>query len=42
MAKFQYFFNEHKADVGVEVVPCHDLHNQMSTESLMVSNWFMI
>jgi hypothetical protein len=31
MAKFQYFFNENKADVGVEVVPCHDLHSQMST-----------
>ena len=31
MAKFQYFFNENKADVGVEIVPCHALHNQMST-----------
>lgn len=31
MAKFQYFFNENKADVGVEIVPCHDLHRQMST-----------
>jgi hypothetical protein len=31
MAKFQYFFNENKADVGVEIVPCHDLHSQMST-----------
>ena len=31
MAKFQYFFNENKADVGVEIVPCHELHNQMST-----------
>lgn len=31
MAKFQYFFNENKADVGVEIVPCHDLHKQMST-----------
>lgn len=31
MAKFQYFFNENKADVGVEVVPCHALHGQMST-----------
>ena len=26
MAKFQYFFNENKADVGVEIVPCHGLH----------------
>lgn len=31
MAKFQYFFNENKADVGVEIVPCHTLHEQMST-----------
>lgn len=31
MAKFQYFFNENKADVGIEIVPCHDLHHQMSS-----------
>lgn len=31
MAKFQYFFNENKADVGVEIVPCHHLHRQMSS-----------
>ena len=31
MAKFQYFFNENKADVGIEIVPCHALHSQMST-----------
>jgi len=31
MAKFQYFFNESKADLGVEIVPCHALHKQMST-----------
>lgn len=31
MAKFQYFFNENKADVGVEIVPCHDLHKEMSS-----------
>ncbi len=31
MAKFQYFFNENKADVGVEIVPCHSLHKEMST-----------
>ena len=31
MAKFQYFFNEQKAEVGVEIVPCHALHKQMST-----------
>ncbi len=31
MAKFQYFFNENKADVGVEIVPCHRFHKQMST-----------
>ncbi|MCS7283295.1 MAG: BglII/BstYI family type II restriction endonuclease [Anaerolineae bacterium] len=31
MAKFQYFFNENKADVGVEIVPCHALKKRMST-----------
>ena len=31
VAKFQYFFNENKADVGVEIVPCHALKSQMST-----------
>ena len=31
MAKFQYFFNENKADVGIEIVPCHALHKEMST-----------
>ena len=31
MAKFQYFFNENKADVGIEIVPCHSLHKGMST-----------
>ncbi|OGS05156.1 MAG: BstYI [Elusimicrobia bacterium RIFCSPLOWO2_12_FULL_59_9] len=31
MAKFQYFFNENKADVGIEIVPCHSMHKQMST-----------
>jgi hypothetical protein len=31
MAKFQYFFNENKADVGVEIVPCHGLQKQMSS-----------
>lgn len=31
MAKFQYFFNESKADVGVEIVPCHRLQRQMSS-----------
>ncbi len=31
MAKFQYFFNENKADVGIEIVPCYALHKQMST-----------
>jgi hypothetical protein len=31
MAKFQYFFNENKADVGVEIVPCHALKREMST-----------
>jgi len=31
LAKFQYFFNENKADVGVELVPCHALHRKMSS-----------
>jgi hypothetical protein len=31
MAKFQYFYNEEKADVGIEIVPCHGLHKQMSS-----------
>lgn len=31
MAKFQYFFNENKANVGVEIVPCHDFQRQMSS-----------
>ena len=31
MAKFQYFFNENKADVGIEIVPCHKLYKQMSS-----------
>lgn len=31
LAKFQYFFNENKADVGVEIVPCHHMQKQMST-----------
>lgn len=31
MAKFQYFLNENKADVGIEIVPCHGLHHQMSS-----------
>jgi hypothetical protein len=31
MAKFQYFFNENKADVGVEIVACHALYSEMSS-----------
>ena len=31
MAKFQYFFNENKADVGVEIVPSHALSREMSS-----------
>lgn len=31
MAKFQYFFNEERAEVGVEIVPCHGLHKEMSS-----------
>ena len=26
-----YFYNERKAKVGVEIVPCHQLKQQMST-----------
>jgi hypothetical protein len=31
MAKFQYFFNENKADVGIEIVPSHVLSRDMSS-----------
>jgi hypothetical protein len=31
LAKFQYFYNENKCKVGVEIVPCHNLHHQMSS-----------
>lgn len=31
MAKFQYFFNENKADVGIEIVPCHYMKKEMSS-----------
>ncbi len=31
LAKFQYFFIENKADVGVEIVPCNVLKKQMSS-----------
>ena len=31
MAKFQYFYNEDKADVGVEIVPAHSLSREMSS-----------
>lgn len=31
LAKFQYFFNENKADVGVEIVACHNMQKQMSS-----------
>jgi hypothetical protein len=31
LAKFQYFFNESKADLGVEIVACHNLQRQMSS-----------
>ncbi len=31
LAKFQYFFNSGKADLGVEVVPAHALQREMSS-----------
>lgn len=31
LAKFQYFYNENKAQVGIEIVPCYNLHRQMSS-----------
>ncbi len=31
MAKFQYFFNENKAEVGIEIVPSHSLQSEMSS-----------
>ncbi|MCL4487047.1 MAG: BstYI [Chloroflexi bacterium] len=30
LAKFQYFFNENKCDVGIEIVPCREMKHQMS------------
>ncbi len=29
IAKFQYFYNQDKIKVGVEIVPCHFLQSQM-------------
>lgn len=31
LAKFQYFFNENRANVGVEIVPSHSLQRNMSS-----------
>jgi hypothetical protein len=31
IAKFQYFYNENRAEVGVEIVPCHALYREMSS-----------
>ena len=31
LAKFQYFFNKGFIKLGIEIVPCHFLHKQMST-----------
>lgn len=31
MAKFQYFFNQNQANVGVEIVPCNTLKRRMSS-----------
>jgi hypothetical protein len=31
LAKFQYFFNELRCEVGVEIVPTHRLKSEMST-----------
>ncbi|KMY68634.1 hypothetical protein AAU61_03105 [Desulfocarbo indianensis] len=31
LAKFQYFYNQGKIRVGVEIVPCHFLQKQMSS-----------
>jgi len=31
LAKFQYFFNQGRIQVGVEIVPCHFLQQQMSS-----------
>jgi len=29
LAKFQYFYNENKLEVGVEIVPCYNLYKKM-------------
>ena len=31
LAKFQYFYNQGKIKVGMEIVPCHFLQSQMSS-----------
>lgn len=31
MAKFQYFFNDNRAEVGIEIVACHGLYREMSS-----------
>ena len=31
MAKFQYFYNENKAEVGIEIVPNYSLQHEMSS-----------
>jgi len=31
LAKFQYFFNQGVIQLGIEIVPCHILHNEMSS-----------
>ncbi|HEY0394057.1 MAG TPA: BglII/BstYI family type II restriction endonuclease [Candidatus Elarobacter sp.] len=31
MAKFQYFYNDEGAEVGVEIVPCRNLQREMSS-----------
>ncbi len=31
LAKFQYFYNQGKIEVGVEIVPSHFLYRQMSS-----------
>lgn len=31
LVKFQYFFNENKAEVGIEILPSHSLQKEMSS-----------
>ena len=37
--KFQYFFNEAKAEVGIEIVPAHHMHKADVVRDFVWSNF---